>query len=124
MNHGEARTDKAVVLVVEDERDLALEMRDTLADYGMDPVVAATWDEAVAFLALVRPAVILLDQWLGTTDAVQRLPLLRALTDADVVVVTGNRNEMEQVVALETGADGFLLKPIAGRELVARVRAQ
>lgn len=116
--------DKAMILVVEDDMDLALEMRDTLADHGMQAVVAATWDEAAAYLALVRPAVILLDQWLGTMDAVKRLPELRDLTDADVVVLTGNRNEMDRIVALEIGADGFLLKPMAGRELVARLRVQ
>ena len=124
MSDRDAEIGKAVILVVEDDMDLAHEIRDTLDDYGMAPVVAATWDEALASLALVQPAVILLDQRLGTTDAVQHLPQLRDLTDADVVVVTGNQDEMDRVVALEFGADGFLLKPIAGRELVARIRAQ
>ncbi|MBP0464220.1 response regulator transcription factor [Roseomonas sp. PWR1] len=112
-----------VILVVEDDLDLAREIADTLSDYGMRPVVATTWDAALAELAAGKPDLVLLDQRLGTVDTVPLLPRLRALTAAPVLFLTGNRAEADRIVALEIGADDFLLKPTSGRELVARIRA-
>jgi DNA-binding response OmpR family regulator len=45
------------------------------------------------------------------------------MTDVPILMHTGNREEMDRVLGLEQGADDFLLKPVSGRELVARLRA-
>lgn len=111
------------VLVVEDDHDLAEEIRDTLISYGMEAVLAANWDAALAAVPAHRPHLVLLDQRLGRLDTVPQIPRLRALTASPVIVLTGNRAEADRIVALEIGADDFLLKPISGRELVARIRA-
>lgn len=112
-----------VILVVEDDADLAQEIADTLSDYGMRPIVAPAWDAAMAELASGKPDLVVLDQRLGTVDTVPLLPRLRAMTAAPVLILTGNRAEADRIVALEIGADDFLLKPTSGRELVARIRA-
>lgn len=112
-----------VILVVEDDADLAREIADTLSDYGMRPIVAMTWEAALGELSTTRPDLVVLDQRLGAVDTVPLLPRLRALTAAPVLILTGNRAEADRIVALEIGADDFLLKPTSGRELVARIRA-
>lgn len=111
------------VLIVEDDADLAREIHDTLDGYGMRPSVALSWDAAIAAVPQVAPDLVLLDQRLGPVDTVPLLPQLRALTNAPVIILTGNRAEVDRIVALEIGADDFLQKPITGRELVARIRA-
>ena len=111
------------VLIVEDDQALAEEMALILADYGMRPLTAATWEAATAVVDAEHPDLVVLDQRLGRIDAVPRIGLLRGMTDAPVLVLTGNRAETDRIVALELGADDFLLKPISGRELVARIRA-
>jgi DNA-binding response OmpR family regulator len=111
------------VLIVEDDDALAEEMALTLADYGMRPTRAATWEAATAAVAAEPPDIILLDQRLGRIDTLPRIGMLRGMTAAPVVVLTGNQVETDRIVALEIGADDFLLKPISGRELVARIRA-
>lgn len=112
-----------LVLIVEDDVALAEEMALTLADYGMRPVVANTWDAAMAAVSADQPDLIILDQRLGRVDTLPRIGILRGLTAAPVLMLTGNRAETDRIVALEIGADDFLLKPISGRELVARIRA-
>lgn len=112
-----------VILVVEDDADLAREIADTLSDYGMRPVVAPTWDAAMVELAAGKPDLVVLDQRLGAVDTLPLLPRLRSMTSAPVLILTGNRAEADRIVALEIGADDFLLKPTSGRELVARIRA-
>lgn len=111
------------VLIIEDDADLADEIRDTLLGYRMEAVLATDWDAALGALAVHRPHLLLLDQWLGRVDTLPLIPRLRALTDSPIIVLTGNRAEADRIVALEIGADDFLLKPISGRELVARIRA-
>ncbi len=111
------------VLIVEDDEALAEEMALTLSDYGMRPTTAATWEAAIAAVEASAPDLVVLDQRLGRVDTLPRIGTLRALTDAPVLILTGNRAETDRIVALEIGADDFLLKPISGRELVARIRA-
>ena len=62
-------------------------------------------------------------QRLGRTDTLPHLHELRQLTDAAVLVYTANQDEADRIVGLEMGADDFLVKPVSGRELVARLRA-
>ena len=111
------------VLIVEDDEVLAAEIADAFTDHGIHPVPIGTWAGMLDYLDTSRPDLILLDQRLGSINALTQLPELRKLTDVPVVFLTGNRTEMDRVIGLELGADDFLLKPIAIRELVARVRA-
>ncbi len=112
-----------LILTVEDDAALAEELATAIEDYGMRAVPASEWDRALEQLESLRPDLIVLDQRLGRVDTLPGLPLIRARTAAPVLVLTGNRAEADRIVALEIGADDFLLKPISGRELVARIRA-
>lgn len=118
-----ARAGGQTVLVVEDDEDLAREIATILTEYGMRPAMARDWEAALAFLGAESVDLVLLDQKLGAVDALPLIPRLRHATTAPVIVLTGNRAEVDRIVALEIGADDFLLKPISGRELVARIRA-
>lgn len=116
-------TSGPTILIVEDDADLNEEMAIALQNHGMVPIVALDWDRCIRTIESTPLDAIVLDQRLDRVDAVARLPLLRVLTPAPILVLTGNRAETDRILALETGADDFLLKPISGRELVARLRA-
>lgn len=111
------------VLIVEDDAALAEEMATTLSDYGLRPRLAPSWEAALAALRDATPDLIVLDQRLGRVDTLPRIGLLREMTQAPILVLTGNRLEADRILALEIGADDFVVKPISGRELVARIRA-
>lgn len=111
------------VLVVEDERDLAQEIHDVLLRYAMDPVTVHDWDATLAAAREHKPALVLLDRYLDGLDTVALLPELRRLTAAPIIFLSGSREEVDRIVALEVGADDFLTKPLSPRELVARIRA-
>ena len=111
------------VLIVDDDPELAAEMAIALSDYGMRTLTAGDLPTALAILADQHPNAIVLDQRLGLVDVVPRLPEFRRLSSAPILILSGNRLEADRIVALELGADDFLVKPISGRELVARLRA-
>lgn len=113
-----------LVLLADDERELTDEMAAYLARYGLRTVVANSFQAALSIIETHRLDAIILDQRLGPVDTLPHLPELRARTDAPILVLTGNREETDRVLGLELGADDFLVKPVSGRELVARLRAR
>lgn len=114
---------RANILLIEDDAILSGELVEIFEDHGIHARAIGDWPAALKHLEEHQPDLILLDQRLGTVDTLMMLPALRNLTAAPILFLTGNRNEADRVIGLELGADDFLLKPIAGRELVARVRA-
>jgi two-component system, OmpR family, response regulator len=117
------RVSDPAVLIVEDDAALGEEMAIALRRHGMIPTLVTDWDQAIQTVGIASFDMIVLDQRLGAIDAVARLPRLRVLTPVPILVLTANQAEADRILALETGADDFLLKPISGRELVARIRA-
>ncbi len=111
------------ILIIDDDKMLASELAETFADHAILARVSYDWPSTMTLLEDWGPDLIILDQRLGAVDTLLLLPELRRLTAAPVLFLTGNRSEADRVIGLELGADDFLLKPIAAREMVARVRA-
>jgi DNA-binding response OmpR family regulator len=111
------------ILVAEDDESFGRELIATLAEYGMTAGLVSDWPSLLRALESVSVDVLLLDQRLGSFDALTGLAHLRSLSVARIVIITGNPVEEDRIVGLELGADDVLRKPISGREMVARVRA-
>lgn len=115
--------DQPKILIIDDDPELLKEIADTFSDSGFVVELSSDWAATLDLLEDNQPDVILLDQKLGRVDTLMKIPQLRTRTAAPILFFSGNRNEADRVIGLELGADDFLLKPISGRELVARVRA-
>jgi len=113
-----------VVLVADDETELTDELCDYLGRNGIQPIAVNNFADAMKILTTRHVDAIVLDQRFGPVDTLPLLPTLRTVTSAPILIHTGNREETDRVLGLELGADDFLLKPISGRELVARLRAR
>ncbi|HEX3712034.1 MAG TPA: response regulator transcription factor, partial [Trebonia sp.] len=108
------------VLVVEDDPGIATQLVRGLerAGYAADSV-------AMGAEALRRPHcdVVLLDLGLPDVDGIDVCRRLRADSDAAIIVVTARGEESDRVLALDEGADDYLVKPFGLAELLARIRA-
>ncbi|MFH8391746.1 response regulator transcription factor [Streptomyces sp. NPDC018036] len=121
MNTRTAGTDEETrVLVVEDDRGIAESLARGLrqAGYTVEGVRSGR-----AALAAVTPDVVLLDLGLPDIDGVEVCRRLRARSDAAIIAVTARGEEADRVVALDQGADDYLVKPFGLAELLARIRA-
>ena len=112
------------VLVVEDERKLAEVLERGLEEHGYAVDVAYDGDAALN-LALVEPYdLILLDVMLPARDGYSVCRELRARgKDVPILMLTARDAVDDRVTGLDAGADDYLIKPFAFRELLARVRA-
>ena len=112
------------LLLVEDDPELAAILEAGFREQGIHVARAATMPEGRAQAALVTFDVIVLDVMLPGGSG---LDLCRELRQRDVatpiLMLTARDAVDDRVVGLEVGADDYVTKPFAFRELVARVRA-
>ena len=76
-----------------------------------------------AVLQRMRPDLVVLDLMLPGEDGLSICRRLRADDNMPILMLTAKSDEIDRVVGLEMGADDYLTKPFAPRELLARVRA-
>lgn len=113
------------ILIVDDDRGI----RELLASYfeknGMHTSVAANGREMRAALERRTPDLIVLDLMLPGEDGLVLCRELRSskYRSVPVLMLTARNEEADRILGLEMGADDYLPKPFAVRELLARIRA-
>lgn len=113
-----------LILLVEDDTDIADLMRLHLADEGYVVEHAADGDTGVRQLERHRWDALILDLMLPGVDGVEICRRARAMTHYTPIIMTSARSsEVHRILGLELGADDYLAKPFSMLELVARVRA-
>jgi signal transduction histidine kinase len=112
------------VLVVEDERIVALHLKQQLTKLGYAVVaVVASGDQAIEFLRQAHPDVVLMDINIeGDIDGIQTAALISAEDLTPVVYLTAYSEEATLKRAAATNPYGYLLKPFSERELHATLQ--
>jgi two-component system, OmpR family, phosphate regulon response regulator PhoB len=118
---------RGVILVVEDEADLAATLDYNLQREGYQVRLAATGKDALeALFADPVPDLVLLDLMLPDMSGTQVCKELREserTRETPVIMLTARTEEIDRVVGFEVGADDYVTKPFSVRELLLRVRA-
>jgi len=117
----------AMILLVEDDDRSRKATAKQLEVEGFSVLACAGAEEALVELRTTRPDLVLSDVKMHGLDGIELCRQIRAnpkLADVPVMLLSGARIETEdQIEGIERGADDYLLKPVPGRLLVARVRA-
>ena len=112
------------ILVVEDDVQLARQIASALTEAGHDPTVVHEGEQALDKTKQKPFDLIVLDVILPGIDGFDVLPHLRSEHMAGrVLMLTARAEVKDRVTGLQLGADDYLPKPFAMRELVARVNA-
>jgi DNA-binding response OmpR family regulator len=115
---------RGLVLVVEDEPQIAELQRRYLVSEGYGVHVECDGEAALATLARLHPVAVVLDVGLPGRDGISVCRAMRERGDwTPVLFVTARDEEVDRVLGLEIGADDYLTKPFSPRELVARIKA-
>ncbi|MDX2026314.1 response regulator transcription factor [Microcella sp.] len=111
------------VLVIEDDDAVADGIVDGLADRAITATRVANGRDGIASAAELLPDLIVLDLGLPDIDGTEVCRRIRANSDVPIIIVSARDDEVDRVVALELGADDYIVKPFGMRELVARIHA-
>ena len=112
------------LLVVDDDFDVRDSLRRALGYAGYAVATAANGAEALTALAQAPVDLVILDVLMPMLNGLDTCRALRGRGDATPVLVLTARDAIDdRVDGLEAGADDYLVKPFALRELLARVRA-
>ena len=112
------------ILVIEDEPQMLLGLRDNLELEGYEVATAADGEEGLAKATTFQPDLVLLDVMLPRKHGFDVCRELRARSNTTpIVMLTARSAETDKVLGLELGADDYVTKPFSITELLARVRA-
>lgn len=113
------------VLIVEDDRDLAIVVRQRLAQEGMQVDICETGVAALSHLAAALPDVLLCDLMLPDCPGEVVVRFVRSKSQTTPVIITSARTApADKVDLLAMGADDYLGKPFDLDELAARIAVQ
>lgn len=116
--------DDPVIVIVEDDPNIADLVELYLRRDGYRPYQASTGERALQVIAERNPELVLLDVGLpGELDGLGVCRAIRAESDIPIIFLTARDAEIDRVLGLELGADDYVTKPFSPRELVARVKA-
>ena len=117
----------AKILVVDDDTAILLATRRTLESAGFEVFEAQNGEQGLAMARKHLPDLLLLDVNMPGMDGLELCRRIKAdplLNSAFVVIVSGKMVDSEsRSIGLETGADGYISRPIPNRELLAQVRS-
>ena len=111
------------ILVVEDDERIRTAVRLALEKEGWEVFEAASGEEALEIFKNQICDIVLIDIMLPGIDGFEVCRALRRISDLPIVMVTARDDTHDVVAGLEAGADDYLTKPFAPKELSARIRA-
>lgn len=114
-----------LVLIVEDEKDIAQLLRYNLQKAGYRTVVACDGDQALSVARCGKPDLVLLDIMLPERDGWEVCRRLRASEQAaatPIIMITALDAEESRLRGLQTGADDYITKPFSVCEVLLKVR--
>ncbi len=116
----------AKVLIIEDELTLANNLADKLRGEGFAVITSPDGEDGLEKVRAERPDLIVLDIMLPGLDGLSLCRIVRrdsATSHIPIIMLTARGTEVDKIVGLESGADDYVVKPVALGEFLARVRA-
>ncbi len=120
---GSALSTPFLVLIAEDERDIADILAAYLARAGLRTVYAPDGRQALDLHLSLKPDLVLLDVQMPKVDGWKVLSEIRHRGDTPVIMLTAMDQDIDKLMGLRIGADDYVVKPFNVAEVVARTQA-
>ena len=118
---GNPEVRKVKILIVDDDPQVRRRLRLGMSGQGYIVDGAKSGAEALDQLHSLRPDLVLLASRMPGIDGAETCRMIRATSDAAVIMLTAKKSVEDQVAVLDAGADDFLSKPFSMPELLTRV---
>lgn len=118
-----AKTNKATILVVDDEESIRETLKGILEDEGHEVITASSGEKALTIFAEAQPDMVLMDVWMPGLDGIETLKRIKEKnSNACVVMISGHSTIDTAVHAIKLGAYDFMEKPLSLEKVTILVR--
>lgn len=111
------------IFVVEDDQSLVKMIGDQLQKYAYETFVPQRFDQVLAEFDRIQPDLVLMDVNLPYYDGFYWCQKIREQSLVPIVFISARDGNMDQVMALEYGADDFLVKPFSFELMLAKIKS-
>ena len=115
---------KALILVVEDDRPIRNLIVTTLNTHDYKYITAENGSSAILEASSHKPEIILLDLGLPDMEGVDVIIKVRTWSNVPIIVISARSEDVDKIEALDAGADDYITKPFSLSVLRARVNTQ
>jgi two-component system OmpR family response regulator len=112
------------IVLIDDNDTYRLELAKYITLNGLSTESFNNLERALVFVRASRGGVVVVSELaIGSDHFFHFIPTIRGRQDCAVLILSQQREETDKVVALELGADDFIMKTTSHREILARIRA-
>ncbi|MDR9855862.1 response regulator transcription factor [Paenibacillus sp. VCA1] len=111
------------ILIIEDDRKLAGLLSEYVTKYDFHAVVVEDFSRVIETFESCKPDLVLLDVNLPKFDGFYWCRQIRNLSLCPILFISAREHEMDQVMALENGADDYITKPFHYEVVLAKIRS-
>lgn len=112
------------IMIVEDDTKIAELLQSHIQKYGDEGVVVTDFLHVLDQFKKVVPQLVLLDVNLPSYDGYYWCRQIRTISTCPIIFISARSGEMDQVMALESGADDYITKPFHYEIVMAKIRSQ
>jgi len=112
------------ILLIEDQVELCVILKDTLALYGFDVTYALNGDDGYNEFISLDPKLVIIDIMMPGSDGFSAVKKIRLVNkDVPIIMLTAKPLTEDLVKAFDLGCNDFVRKPFAMEELIARIKS-
>lgn len=112
------------ILIVEDDMKIANKLRSSMMKYDFDVWIVEDFSRVLDTFLETNPDLVLLDVNLPKFDGFYWCRQIRAKSLCPIIFISARDGQMDQVMALENGADDYMTKPFDMEIVMAKIRSQ
>ncbi|MBQ8993535.1 MAG: response regulator transcription factor [Turicibacter sp.] len=111
------------ILIIEDDLDLALEMKRTLEHWQFDVRLTKAFDQIIETFLEYEPMIIILDINLPFFDGFYWCEKIRQISTVPIIFLSSRDSNLDLMMAIHHGGDDYLTKPVSSDILVTKINA-
>ena len=123
MSYYESFKVKKQLMLVEDDKELAILIKDFLSQYEFEVTVIHNGIEAEICIIRDKPDIVILDVMLPGQSGLEVCKKVRSNYNGFILIQTALGDDIDQMMGLELGADDYIIKQVQPRLLLSRIRA-
>lgn len=112
------------ILIVEDDRKIADKLHSFISKYDFDVQLVQDFSRVLDVFLEIKPDLVLLDVNLPKFDGFYWCRQIRGKSVCPIIFISARDSQMDQVLALENGADDYITKPFDMEIVIAKIRSQ